>query len=36
MMDLTELAEKEGWADFIRPKSLLNPAPLKDVFTAFR
>lgn len=23
MMDLTELAEKEGWADFIRPKSLL-------------
>ncbi|RCS22250.1 carbohydrate ABC transporter substrate-binding protein [Phyllobacterium salinisoli] len=24
MTDLTELAQKEGWADFIRPKSLLD------------
>ncbi|MBB2971630.1 ABC transporter substrate-binding protein [Mesorhizobium sp. RMAD-H1] len=24
MLDLTELAEKEGWANFIRPKSLLD------------
>lgn len=29
MTDLTELAEKEGWADFIRPKSLLESCTVK-------
>lgn len=30
LLDLTELAEKEGWADFIRPDSILNGACKKD------
>ncbi|MEN5276322.1 ABC transporter substrate-binding protein [Brucella sp. TWI432] len=29
MTDMTELAEKEGWADFIRPKSLLDSCTFK-------
>ncbi len=30
LLDLTELAEAEGWADFVRPESILTNACVKD------